>query len=255
MWQSNQETARLCRDLNHLIPDDFCFQTYISLNADLQKNGITNELKAKEHYLLFGLKENRQYKTVETVAIKSQQTSLNRAVNKWQAICNNTKIIFKKTNNPKVTIVIPSHNKPYYTLACLESLRKTDMIKDCEIIVVNDCSADNTIQVLQEYVEGIVVINNETNLGFVESCNVGANLSKSPYIMFLNNDTIALKRTVSELYNIIKKDDIGAVGGMIIMPNGLLQEAGCIVFKEGSCFGYGTRLSFFISFVFVSRNL
>lgn len=239
MWQSNEETARLCKDLHHLKPEDFCFQTYLSLNPDLQKNGVTNELEATEHYLLFGVKENRQYKTAETAALKCQQASLNRTVDKWQAVCNNTKIIFEKTDNPKVTIVIPSYNKPYYTLACLESLCKTDMIKDCEVIVVNDCSTDNTRKVLQEYVEGIVVIDNETNLGFVESCNVGANLSKSSYIMFLNNDTIALKRTVSELYNIIKKDSVGAVGGMIIMPNGLLQEAGCIVFKEGSCFGYG----------------
>ena len=207
MWQSNEETARLCKDLHHLKPEDFCFQTYLSLNPDLQKNGVTNELEATEHYLLFGVKENRQYKTVETAALKSQQTSLNRTVDKWQAICNNTKIIFEKTDNPKVTIVIPSYNKPYYTLACLESLCKIDMIKDCEVIVVNDCSTDNTRKVLQEYVEGITLINNETNLGFVESCNVGANLSKSSYIMFLNNDTIVLKRTVSELYNIIIKRD------------------------------------------------
>lgn len=200
-------------------------------------NGIDDKHRLYFHCMMYGPKE---YKKAETNARKSQQESLNRTVDKWQAICNNTKIIFEKTDNPKVTIVIPSYNKPYYTLACLESLCKTDMIKDCEVIVVNDCSTDNTIKVLQEYVEGIVVINNETNRGFVQSCNVGANLSNSPYIMFLNNDTIVLKRTVSELYNIIhKKDNVGAVGGMIIMSNGLLQEAGCIVLKEGGCFGYG----------------
>ena len=239
MWQSNQETARLCKELYNLKPKDFCFKTYLSLNPDLQKNGVNDELSATEHYLLFGIKENRQYKTAETAALMLQQTSLNSTIDKWQAICNNTKIIFKKTNKPKITIIIPSYNKPYYTLACLESLYKADMIKDCEIIVVNDCSTDNTKKVLQEYVQGITLINNTSNLGFVQSCNIGANSSKAPYIIFLNNDTIVLKETVSALYHTIKNKNVGAAGGMIIMSNGLLQEAGSIVLSDGSCFGHG----------------
>ena len=220
------------------IPKDFDWQYYIDINEDL-KDIVQNKRTAMLHYCLYGFKENRFYKP-QHITTPSSFTE-NNFLTKWKSIydINDTKIIFNKSDKPKVSIVIPSYNKPYYTLACLESLSTISMIKDCEIIVVNDCSTDNTKQLLEKYVEGIILVNNETNLGFVETCNKGANHAHSPYLMFLNNDTILFKDTVVSLYNSIQKDNVGAVGGMIITPDNLLQEAGSMLMGDGSCFGYG----------------
>ena len=220
------------------IPKDFDWQYYIDVNEDL-KDLIQTKRTAMLHYCLYGVKEKRSYKPQRITTQDSY--SVNYSLDKWKAICStdDKKIIFNKSNQPKISIIIPTHNKPYYTLACLESLSTINMIKDCEIIVVNDCSTDNTKKLLEKYIEGIILINNETNLGFVETCNKGADYANSPYVMFLNNDTILFKDTVMSLYNTIQADNVGAIGGMIITPDNLLQEAGSMIMADGSCFGYG----------------
>lgn len=61
-WISNNYTKNIIKKFEHLIPEDFNFNDYINLHPDLLTVGINDEQKAKEHFLLFGRKENRIYK-------------------------------------------------------------------------------------------------------------------------------------------------------------------------------------------------
>jgi O-antigen biosynthesis protein len=61
-WISNELTQQVIINFKDLIPNDFDYKKYILLNPDLISAEIDNEQKAKEHYLLYGRKENRQYK-------------------------------------------------------------------------------------------------------------------------------------------------------------------------------------------------
>lgn len=58
-WQSNFYTQQITINFSHLIPKDFDYRYYIDTYPDLLEAGIDDEQKAKEHYLIFGIKENR----------------------------------------------------------------------------------------------------------------------------------------------------------------------------------------------------
>jgi len=151
---------------------------------------------------------------------------------------NGEEIIFPElSENPEVSIVIPVYNNVKYTFNCLSSLLR-NTTGSFEIIVVDDSSQDETPKLFSK-IKNIIYIRNEKNSGFVESCNNGAAVSKGKYILFLNNDTIVMENWLEPLRSKISSLDVGAVGSKLIYPEGELQEAGGIIWKDASGLNYG----------------
>ncbi len=151
-------------------------------------------------------------------------------------------LTFKKYDNPLVSIIIPVYNQFDYTYNCLNSILK-NTIDDIsyEIIIADDCSSDNTKRILKK-VNNIKVIRNEQNLKFLLNCNNAASNACGKYILFLNNDTQVQKHWLKPLVDLIESSyDIGMVGSQLLYPDGLLQEAGGILWKDGSAWNYGNR--------------
>jgi len=141
--------------------------------------------------------------------------------------------------NPRVSIIIPVYNKFSYTYACLSSIAEHAGNIPFEVIVIDDDSSDETSQKLPE-ITGIVPIRNDKNLGFIGSCNVGASKAKGEFICFLNNDTVVTSNWIEQLIDCIEQvPDAGLVGAKLIYPDGRLQEAGGIIFNDGSGWNYG----------------
>lgn len=148
-------------------------------------------------------------------------------------------LVFSEHLNPTVSVIIPVFNNIKYTYACLKSIANTPSKYNFEIIVVDDCSTDNTQEVLKN-VTGIQLIKNEQNSGFIHTCNRGAAAAKGQYLLFLNNDTQVLPDWLDELVNTFSHTpNAGLVGSKLIYPNGQLQEAGCIIWQQGSAWNYG----------------
>jgi len=141
------------------------------------------------------------------------------------------------SENPDVSIIIPVYNKWRYTLNCLKSVAE-NTADDYEVIVVDDASTDKTAEILAA-VKNLRVVTNDQNMGFVESCNRGARASKGKYILFLNNDTMVTKDWLPPLLEVIKRQDVGAVGSKLVYPDGTLQEAGGIVWNDATGCNYG----------------
>ncbi|HYX40054.1 MAG TPA: glycosyltransferase family 2 protein, partial [Pyrinomonadaceae bacterium] len=138
------------------------------------------------------------------------------------------------------SIIIPVCNKVEYTFQALRSLLREVDLSANEIIIVNNASHDETPQLLAHFGALIKVINNEVNLGFVDACNQGAQAARGRYLIFLNNDTTVLPGWWQHLVETIERDEqAGAVGSLFLYPNGLIQEAGAIVWRDGAAFHYG----------------
>jgi len=97
-------------------------------------------------------------------------------------------LIFPSGNDVLVSIVIPVFNNLKFTLECLMSVMMYSYGVPYEVIVVDDASTDKTEEVLS-HVSSLTYIRNEKNLGFVHTCNRGAELAKGKFVLFLNNDT------------------------------------------------------------------
>lgn len=143
------------------------------------------------------------------------------------------------SDRPLVSVVIPVYGKLDYTLACLRSLGRYVPKAAFEVLVVDDASPDDSATSLAR-VSGLRLLRNEGNLGFIGSCNAGASEARGEYLLFLNNDTQVTPNWLDGLLTCFAdRQDCGIAGSRLVYPDGRLQEAGGLVFADGSCWNVG----------------
>ena len=105
----------------------------------------------------------------------------------------------------KVSVIIPVYNVEKYIRECLESVIN-QILKDIEIIVVNDGTKDNSMKIVEEYLldKRIKIINKE-NGGLSSARNAGIREAQGKYICFIDSDDFIESSMMEELYNKIEK--------------------------------------------------
>lgn len=151
------------------------------------------------------------------------------------------RLVFPEVNNPRVSIVIPMHNKFPTTYHCLASLLVAANCVSFEVILVDDGSQDETTQI-PTLIKGVGYIRNDEAQGFVLACNRGGELARGEYIVMLNNDTEVTSHWLDELlWPFEHFDQVGLTGAKLLYPDGTLQEAGGIVWNTGDPWNYGRQ--------------
>ena len=130
------------------------------------------------------------------------------------------------------------HGKWDYTRRCLEAVAATAGGIQFEVLVVDDASPDETLDRLAD-VHGVRVLRLQKNVGFVGACNAGIEEARGEFVVLLNNDTRVSPLWLIPLVETISEPDVGLVGSRLVYPDGRLQEAGGIVFSDGSGWNYG----------------
>jgi GT2 family glycosyltransferase len=150
-----------------------------------------------------------------------------------------TSTCFPQHEEVDVSIIIPVFNQFEYTDACLASLQAVQEQPPFEVIVVDDCSTDSTSEVIAQ-IPGVVYLRNDSNSGFIASCNTGAKKARGKYLVFLNNDTLVKPGWLTALLDTFKEERrAGIIGSKLLYPDGRLQEAGGIIWQDASGWNYG----------------
>ncbi|NES03667.1 MAG: tetratricopeptide repeat protein [Okeania sp. SIO2F4] len=221
----------------------------ISAQFDLMELGNScvkkGELKAAIFFYQEALNHNRDndlisWQLQNTRAMKNREFAYPVEMAEYLHLLQPQPLTLNTSDQPIISIIIPVYNQILHTYNCLRSLVATlDDSLPFEVIVMDDHSKDNTQEVLSK-ISGIKSVFNEQNLGFIGSCNRGAELAKGEYLIFLNNDTVVMPNCFQEMLETFKKiPKVGLVGAKFLYPNGKLQEAGGIIWQDGSAWNYG----------------
>ena len=142
------------------------------------------------------------------------------------------------SEHPRVSVLLVLFNQAGLTLGCLKSLSDISNV-DFETIIVDNASTDRTRALLSR-VTGATVIHSADNEGFLLAVNRAAGESRGDFLLLLNNDAVVLPGSLlAAVARMDSTPEAGAVGGPIHLWDGKLQEASSIIWRDGSCLGYG----------------
>jgi GT2 family glycosyltransferase len=143
------------------------------------------------------------------------------------------------TADPVVSVLIPVYNLWPLLQNCLKSIASAANCVPFEVIVADDCSTDETAELLNlnPWVRNVRM---ESNGRFIRNCNNAAKFAQGKYIYFLNNDTVVLDHWLDQIIATFRlRPEAGIVGSQVLFHNSKIQESGGIIWPDGEAWNFG----------------
>ncbi|GMR25125.1 MAG: hypothetical protein BMS9Abin39_0403 [Ignavibacteria bacterium] len=127
---------------------------------------------------------------------------------------------------PLVSIIIVSFNNKDTLENTLNSMHEKIKETNFEVIVVDNASVEDNVNMIREKFADVIIIENRTNKGFAHACNQGAKIAEGEYLLFANSDIILLDDPLKDMMNIFgEKLNTGIVGCQLLNPDHTLQPS------------------------------
>jgi len=127
------------------------------------------------------------------------------------------------------SVIIPVRNNPDYTQKCIDTLFKTAVLFNIEVIVIDNDSDTETKELLASYGNKIKLITNAKNKSYSKANNQGAEIAKGKYFVFLNNDVETMPGWLDSLEELFESNSsVGIQGAKLLYPNDTIQHAGIV---------------------------
>ncbi|WP_292054454.1 rhamnan synthesis F family protein [Martelella sp.] len=200
--------------------------------------GELRQALLEKRKLLLPIKERQGYGS-EVERSQSQKARFKRKRNAEldAFLATDQRIELPSAETPIVSVVVVLFNSAELTFPFLLSLRQA-MKVPTEVIIVDNASTDRTRELLSR-VDGAKIVLNDENEHFLRGSRRGAALAQGAFLLFVNNDTVLPSDCLEIATANFEDPGTGVVGAKIILPGGSLQEAGSVIWSDGTCVGYG----------------
>lgn len=158
-------------------------------------------------------------------------------------------VIYNHMNTyyPAVDVIVCAYNNKKLTSQCLNSLLSLSY-SNYKIILVDDCSTDDSVEFLKNKYPTITIVKNKKNLGAAKTRSNGIKLSQAKYIVTMDNDATLSPDWLTKMIELMESDEkIGQAGGKILFLDNpkMLAEAGVSMCPNGRCHEIGFKKSAF----------
>ena len=194
---------------------------------------------AFEHYLVSGRLRGMAAAPSQDQFIdeESAQLLFRRKASGLLPMLGRHRLDFSCRSKAQLSVVLVLYNQFELTMRALASLRE-NFSDDMELVLVDSGSTDET-RFIGQYVTGARLVRFEDNVGYLRGWNAGLHFAGAELVLAMNNDVELAPGAVQAAVQRLKSQPrAGAVGGKIVRCHGLLQEAGCIIWCDGSAAGY-----------------
>jgi GT2 family glycosyltransferase len=132
----------------------------------------------------------------------------------------------------KLSIIIINWNTCDITRDCLRSLREKVSGIPHEVIVVDNASSDQSVEMIRREFPAVRLIENDENLGFGRANNQAMRVARGQYFFLLNSDTLALDDSIQRLVDFIERDRQIGIAGCKLLFEDLSLQGSCSRFTS-----------------------
>jgi GT2 family glycosyltransferase len=213
------------RDLNERVRND--------LNAGLVRDAFA-------HLRLVGLKEGLAYApplAAPQIDEAATREAFVRRARAGLALFARQRLEFGEQAAPVVSVIMVAHNRFELTMQALASLRQ-NFAGPMQVVLADNGSTDDTSRI-ERFCAGLTLLRLGENIGFLKAANLALAHARAPAVLYLNNDIeLGFGAVAAALARLHAASDIGAVCAKVMRTHGRLQEAGGIIWRDGTTSGY-----------------
>lgn len=127
---------------------------------------------------------------------------------------------------PKISIVIINYNTAGLLRQCIRSIYRNRPASNYELIVVDNCSTDESVEMVEDDFSEIILLKSKINAGFTQAVNRGVKKSKGEYVLLLNPDITILDQAIEKMAaHLDQHRDIAVLAPQLINPSGSIQNS------------------------------
>lgn len=125
-----------------------------------------------------------------------------------------------------ISVVLVSYNTATLTCQAIETLLQSNYSHEIQLIVIDNASRDNSVQMVQQAFPQVTLILNEANVGFGRANNQAIPLLKGDYVLLLNTDAFVSRDTLEKTVAFMQtRLDVGILGVRLVGRDGALQPS------------------------------
>lgn len=143
-------------------------------------------------------------------------------------------LVIPPTRTPRLSVLLPLYGRGDLAVSAITAIAETTSIP-YEVIVVDNASPDDALDVLTRSARGITLVQNRLNLGFGVAINQAAMRARGELLLLLNSDVVVEPGWLEPLLELLDRDPrLAAVSPALLHEDGTVQELGSVVYADAS---------------------